>query len=366
MQFINITLKGDIIKVKLIKHFSLSFLILLTLLALSNASFAAVKINEPEGSGFLVDGTEISLPVEFSDGDIYTVKSVTREDSVAMENTFSNNVLTLTSPDQIQPATYTAIFTANNNDVQTTFKLYTTDASSCVANNAANLSILLTPVGAVSSIDAELTKNNLVNASDYTNSNENFSAAYSSGAENEITDSGFSLNIKLSNVPEGHYAIIGFSKAAYLNAKTLKSSELYDKISDILKKQPKAEEGGVTYYLVDDNAFKEMGISVKSVEPDRDLTNSVGAGAYFYEDSIVLIYGAMLADSSTIKEGVYTLSPEGEMLLNDGSHDDYIKASWYLALSDETIGGSSSGCNIMSSLTVFLLLASAALMIKSK
>ena len=352
---------------KLIKHFSLSFLILLTLLALSNASFAAVKINEPEGSGFLVEGTEISLPVEFSDGDSYTVKSVTREDSVAVDFSFSSNVLTIKNIDvKTLPTTYTAIFTANNNDVQTTFKLYTTDASSCVANNAANLSILLTPVGAVSSIDAELTKNNLVNASDYTNPSENFSAAYSSGAENEITGSGFSLNVKLSNVPEGHYAIIGFSKAAYLNAKTLKSSELYDKISDILKKQPKAEEGGVTYYLVDDNAFKEMGISVKSVEPARDLTNSVGAGAYFYEDSIVLIYGAMLADSSTIKEGVYTLSPEGEMLLNDGSHDGYIKASWYLALSDETIGGSSSGCNIMSSLTVFLLLASAALMIKSK
>ena len=349
------------------------FLVLLAALAfsISSTAFAAsVKINEPQsGLGFLAMGEEISLPVEFSgvaNGVNYTAKSVTNSSGTAINFKFSNSVLTLTNAEQIQPDTYTAVFGADTaEDIKANFKLYTTDVSSYVANNAAELEILTTPVGAVSSIDAELKANNLVNAIDYTTASENSSSAYSSGASNEIKDSGFSLSVKLSNVPENKFAIIGFSKAAYLNAETLGSSEAYEKISEILTKQPSAEEGGVTYYLVDSAAFKEMGISVRSSNPDRDLTDSVGAGAIFAENSIVLIYGAMLADSNTIKEGVYTLSPEGESLLNDGANDGEIKASWYLTLADGTVGGSGGGCNVMNFSGAALLFAAILKIIRS-
>ncbi|MBR2208450.1 MAG: hypothetical protein IJ859_06535 [Synergistaceae bacterium] len=350
------------------------FLVLLAVLAFSISSTAfgaSVTVSEPQSSGFLVTGSSISLPVEFSgvaNGVNYTAKSVTDSSGTAINFKFSDSVLTLTNSEKMSKTTdtYTAVFGADTaEDIQATFKLYTTDASSYVANNAAGLEILTTPVGAVSSIDAELKANNLVNAIDYTTSSENSSASYSSGASNEIKDSGFSLSVKLSNVPENKFAIIGFSKAAYLNAETLGSSEAYEKISEILKKQPTAEEGGVTFYLLDSAAFKEMGISVRSSNPDRDLTDSVGAGAIFAENSIALIYGAMLADSSTIEEGTYTLSPEGENLLNDGANDDEIKASWYLTLSDGIVGGSGGGCNVMNFSGAALLFAAILKIIRS-
>ena len=320
---------------------------------------ASATVKEPtNGSGFLTTGGIISFDVEFSGlpaGTTYNVKSVTkpgarRHSTIAMEYKYVDGVLTLTSPDQIAPVTYTVIFEDSADkyvDLKTTFTLYSTVANSLIMSdedNKAELSFLLTPVGAVSSIDAVLESKNFVNASSYTTSSDNSSEIYTAGVANEIKNSGFKLNVKLSDVPSGKTAILGFSKQAVLTAETLGSEARYNTVSTLIKTLDSVEEGGVTYYLVDSEGFKKLGISVMAADPSRDLTNFASAGAAFINDVLYLTYGAMLADSNSIEEGVYTLSPEGEMLLNDGVADGYIKAAWYLTVAD-TASNNGSGTN---------------------
>ena len=353
------------------------------------AEVPTVKAVEPE-SGFIVSGNNIEIKMSFNNvpgGVSYTIDTVQKGGgrkavtlSADTHYTYSNNVLTLKEPEaDFYRVNFNSSNAATAPNLRAAFYLYTVNVTDIIENSSTNnLMFRITPEGAYAKTDDVLEKNNWVNATDYTTSSDNYSGTYTAGVENEIKGSGFSFDITLKGVPEGKTAILGFAGTATLTAENLGSADLYSKIADRIKKNSSTEEDGVLYYSVDETTFKDIGISVKSVSPDRDLTSKVSAGAMFLEasdasaasdESVTLIYGSMLADSNSETETTYPLSNEGdgEMLLNDGAADGHIKASWYLSYTanekESTPGGSSGGCNSFTSLS---LLGAATLMKKRK
>ncbi len=325
---------------------------------------ATATVKEPQ-DGFLLTGKDLSFDISFDNlpsgvaynklSTVYIGSGRTRT-VITTSCDYSGSVLTLKTP--TTPGDYTVVFATESGyvDIKTTFTLYTTDAADKVISSDKNaagfdfstyrgLQFMITPKGALSRTDKALEENNWVNATDYANVNESTSAFYTSGT-NEIQNSGFTFDIPLSNVPSGKTAVLGFSMTAPITAATLGSQDLYDKIASTVKTFESVEEGGITYYKIDADGFKELGISVKSNSPERDLTDKASAGAFFVDDvTLCLTYGAMLADSSTETEKVYDLSPEGEMLINDGTADGHIKATWYLATASTTANNNNNEDN---------------------
>ena len=318
-----------------------------------------VKAAEPETGFLIAENLEIKMSFDnVPSGINYSVatvqegggrSAVTLSADTNYTYDSSTKILTLKAP---KATFYRVTFNSSNADaapnIRAGFYLYTVDVTNDVMteeNNAAGLMFRITPEGAFSKTDALLKEKNWVNATDYTDKSVNTSAAYTEG-ENEITGSGFTFDVTLKDVPEGKTAILGFGGMATLTASSLGSADVYNKVATRIKANDYAEEDGQIWYGVDETTFKELGISVKSVNPSRDLTPTISAGACFADDAtIILAYGAMLADSASETEGTYQLSNEGagEILLNDGAADGHIKATWYLAISATAASNGSNG-----------------------
>ena len=321
---------------------------------LKNWTDATVKATEP-AMGFLVPLASLDLVFTGVPSDANYTLSMFQSGSGRNRSTisadlytFANN--TLTMKDGFNTGAYRVVFADSNDkyvDLATSFTIYTTDANSLImpdANNAAELDFLLTPRGAMASIDAELDKNKFVNASSYTTSSDNYSAAFTNAA-NIITGSGFSFDIALKNVSSDYSAIVGFEKTFRLTTANCGSD--FAAILAEMKKFPVFSYGGVNYVMIEDTSkFKDMGLKVMSLNLDgtsRDITSDFSVGAIIESDtSIAIIYGGMMADSATLSEGEYLLSPEGEKLFRDGVKDDHITATWFFVKTSTSSGGGGS------------------------
>ena len=312
---------------------------------------ATVKATEPE-TGFLVPLASLDFAFTGVPSDAnYTLSNFqsgsgrNRSTISADLYTFANN--TLSMKDGFNTGAYRVVFADSNNkyvDLAASFTIYTTDASSLImpdANNAAELGFLLTPRGAMAAIDKALDDNKLVNASSYTTSSDNYSAAFTNAA-NIITGSGFSFDIALKNVSSDYSAIVGFQKTFRLTPANCGSD--FAAILAEMKKFPVFSYGGVNYVIIEDTSkLKDMGLKVMSLNLDgtsRDITSDFSVGAIIESDtSIAIIYGGMMADSATLSEGEYLLSPEGEKLFRDGVKDDHITATWFFVKTSTSSGG---------------------------
>ncbi len=314
---------------------------------------ATVKAEEPDG-GFIAPAESPKLKMIFTNAPaVYAIKSVYmgsgRNRTNITDYTYADGVLTLNGT--VMPGSYTALFeTTDYTDISASFTFYSTDANSSIisGDNLGDVNFLLTPKGAVSSVDAELERGNFLNASDYTSPDLNRSVPLS-GMKNQVEGSGFSFDIKLNNLPSGKTAVVGFGKIFYLTPSNC--GEKYSQIYSSISKLPTYPSG---YKSVDGDMFRSMGLRAMSVQNGKtvDVTSYVGAGAMISDDEHIMIYyGVMLADANTgeIREGdTYAFSPEGETLVSDGSRDGHLIAAWYFELLSSSlssaISSSSGGC----------------------
>ena len=309
---------------------------------------ASVSYAYPEGYHGILAGTGDPITITFSNlpsGVTYDIDSVTPSirhaaalDSELYE--YSNGELTFSQT--LGAGRYKAVFsTERHSDLAATVEVFTTDATSLIVSNdknGAGLNFLLTPKGYIDAVDDELDSNKFVNASDYTTLAENSTTEYTSG-RNEIAGSGFTFDIVLDGVSDDYTGIVGFGKIVVMNSTTLGS--LYDSVYTAVNSIPVGESGWRE--IPKFSALNSAGLKVVQVFPDgtsRDISNLTGTGAMIDSDgSIMFFYGIMAADSSTITEGEYTLSPEGETLINDGLRDGHISTTIYI---EGTQSGSST------------------------
>ena len=309
---------------------------------------ASVSYAYPEGYHGILAGTGDPVTITFSNlpsGAAYDIDSVTPSirhaaalDSALYE--YSDGELTFSQT--VGAGKYKAVFsTERYSDLAATVELFTTDATSLIVSadkNAAGLNFLLTPKGYIDAVDEVLDSNKFVNASDYTTIAENSTTEYTSG-RNEIAGSGFTFDIVLEGVSSDYTGIVGFGKIVVMDSTTLGS--LYDSVYTAVNSIPVGESGWRE--IPKFSALNSVGLKVVQVLPDgtsRDISGLTGTGAMIDSDgSIMFFYGVMAADSSTVTEGEYPLSPEGETLINDGLRDGHISTTIYI---EGTQSGSST------------------------
>ena len=296
---------------------------------------ATVKAVEPEG-GWLTPKTNPAISFEFSDvpddagyqiSTVYTRSGRTR---TTVEYTYSGGVLTLSGDAELK--TYTAIFSSDKYvDIGASFTFYTTDATSLIVsgdNNKGGLNFLLTPRGAMQSIDNELDAHKFVNASDYTTLSANTTAEYSGGNGN-VLGSGFTFDVAVNGVSSDYSAIVGFGKMFTMTSADIGSN--YQRVYDAINAIPVGSSGFREIPAM--SSLSNTGLRVIQVMPNgtaRDISGFTGAGALIDDGKITLFYGVMAADSVNVAEGEYLLSPEGETLINDGARDGHIKITMYI------------------------------------
>lgn len=324
---------------------------------------ASATVTEPS-DGWLESMGNVSIPLTLrgtpSDAS-YRLSAVAlvegRNETTIDSSRYEYNNGVLTFKGGVAAGSYKATFTdAHYVDVTINFSFHSTDATSKIispdTNNAGHVNFLLTPQGAVSSVDAFVSSSSFVNADTYTSPDKNFSATYSSGA-NIVTGSGFSFDIVLDGVPADKSAVVGVGKQFYLTPDNC--GELYPDIYSAINALPVGESG---YREISDGSFfKSVRLQVISVYGEnivRDITEYIGAGAMISDDrNILIFYGAMLADrdiTNNDEGNEYLFSPEGETLISDGIKDNHLKATWYFETLPVdnvvgAIGSSSSGCN---------------------
>ena len=220
-------------------------------------------------------------------------------------------------------------------DISAVIKVYTTlvtDKIVSSANNPAGLMFLLTPKGVCDSTDAVLDAQNFVNATEYTVSADNSTSIYTDG-KNQIEGSGFSLNVKLKNVPEGKMAILGFSKNLEITPAKIGSAE-FSSMSQKILALPDVAYG---WRVPTAEQLKDIGLTVTAVYPDgvsRDVTGYISSGLFPTDESITFSFGTVLIDRAFTpsEEGkVYLLSEEGEGTMSDGAYDGNITATWFVS-----------------------------------
>ena len=255
---------------------------------------------------------------------------------------YANGVILLTLRGDIASATHTyRVYLSDEKyvDIMAEFKTFTTDATSLIisGDNLGGLNFLITPEGAVESVDAELVRGNFVNASDFTSPDLNHSVPLS-GMRHQVEGSGFSFDITLNNLPSGKTAVVGFGKIFYLTPENC--GEAYPTIYSAIDELETYPSG---FKAVNGDMFRTMGLRAMSVRGNEsvDLTSYMGAGAMIMtEDSIMIYYGVMVADANTgeINEGgTYAFSPEGETLVSDGIRDGHlIMSMWFEVQEDES------------------------------
>ena len=307
-------------------------------------NFTGTKASAKEpADGWLEAMGDVSIPLALtgtpSDA-AYTVSAVAavegRKETAIDAGRYEYKDGVLTFKGGITAGNYKVTFSDSKYaDIAGTFTIYTTDATGKIispdANNAGGVQFLLTPAGAVSSVDKFMASSDFVAADAYTSPDKNFSAEYNpSGA---VTGSGFSFDIVLNGVPSGKTAVVGVGKMFYFTPDNCGTnfSAILSKISNDV---PVGESG--YHEISDGKTFRDMGLRVVSVYGNglsRDVTEYVGAGAMISDDkNILLFYGIMLADRDITADDEgkeYLFSPEGETLISDGAKDDHLKAAWY-------------------------------------
>ena len=311
-------------------------------------SAASVSYAYPEGYNGILVGTGDPVTITFrncSSDAAYDIDSVTpsiRHAAALDSSLYEYSDRKLTFAPTVVAGRYKAVFsTEKYSDLAATVEVFTTDSTSLIISNDKNgaaLNFLLTPKGYIDAVDVELNKNKFANASDYTTIAENSTAPYTEGS-NEVSGSGFTFDIVLNGVSPDYTGIVGFSKVVNMTSATL-GTALYQKVYTVFNALPKFYE---EWRGPSEEDFRNAGLRIILVQSDgvsRDVTGLAGGGVIINSDgSIMLNYGAMAADSSTITEGTYTLSPEGETLLKDGVRDGRITLTMYI---EGTASGSAS------------------------
>ncbi|MBR1438410.1 MAG: hypothetical protein IJ587_07715, partial [Synergistaceae bacterium] len=262
--------------------------------------------------------------------------------------TFKDGILTISG--DAQEGTYSARFTDEKYmDISAVIKVYTTLVTSKIvssANNPAELTFLLTPKGVCDSTDAVLDAQNFVNATEYTVSADNSTSIYTEG-KNQIEGSGFSLNVKLKDVPEGKMAILGFSKNLEITPAKIGSAE-FSSMSQKILALPDVAYG---WRVPTAEQLKDLGLTVTAVYPDgvsRDVTGYISSGLFPTDESITFSFGTVLIDRAFTpsEEGkVYLLSEEGEGTMSDGAHDGNITATWFVSFTGSQKGNQDTPSN---------------------
>ena len=315
---------------------------------LKDESPAEVSFEYPEGYHGILAGTEDAVTFTFDKlpaNTTYNLDSVTpsiRHAAALSDSMWDYKDDKLTFSPYIDAGKYKAVFTSEKySDLSATVEVFTTDATSLLLSadkNEALLNFLLTPKGYIDDVDAELDENKFVNASDYTNIEDNTTAEYSAGVEG----SGFTFDIAVNGVSDDYTAIVGFGKIFTMNRETLGS--YYDAVFTKINSIPVGESGWKE--IASFSELNSVGLRVIFVTSDgesRDISSLTGTGAMVSGDMIMFFYGVMAADSDSITEGEYTLSPEGETLINDGVRDGHIRVTMYIETYDNNTGGNTSG-----------------------
>ena len=306
---------------------------------LKEESPASVSASYPEGYNALLAEEGNPVTITFTglpEGVTYDIFSVTpsiRHAAALDPENYDYADGKLTFSPLLNAGNYKAVFsTERYSDLAVTVELFTTTATDLIVSsdkNAAGLTFLLTPAGKIDAVDAELAKNKFANASDYTNLDENYTEDYTSGT-NEIAGSGFTFDVVLNGVSDDYTGIVGFGKIFTMTRETLGSN--YDKIFTAINSTPVGESGWIEFPTIAElNSAGLRAVQVMADGTERDISNLAGTGAMINDGAIMLFYGIMAADSSTVTEGEYMLSPEGETLVNDGARDGHIKVTMYLA-----------------------------------
>ena len=234
-----------------------------------------------------------------------------------------------------------------------------------INENPGGVYFLRTPSGISASVDATMKANNFVNVDEYTNSSDNTTALYNDG-DDEIEGTGFTFDIKLSGVPEGKTAVIGYGKPLYLTPDNYGTEGFADMVA-ALRELPDIGGG---YVVPENDMMKDFGILFKAIGLDgkvRDITDYASFGVMVIDDNTIMIfYGNMLADRAvTDNEGEeLMLSFEDgqagtESMLSDGKADGHLAITCYLAKAKASTSrsGGSSGCNFGLSSCAALALA---------
>ena len=291
----------------------------------------------PAGYHASVIGYDMPITITFSglpDGVVYNLASVTP--SIRHAAALSPDLYTYSdgklSINNYTPGIYKALFTTDRySDLAVNPEYITFIANSDLIsddNNKAGISFMLTPQGYVDSVDRELSANKIVNASEYTSIPANKTESYTAGA-NQISGSGFSFDIVVSGVSSDYTAIAGFGYQFIMTRATL--GDIYDKVYSAINAIPVGESGWREIPSL--SALNSAGLRAVQVMPggtSRDISAMTGTGANINGENITLFYGSMTADSNSISEGEYVLSPEGEYLINDGARDGHIRTAIYL------------------------------------
>ncbi|MBR0151150.1 MAG: hypothetical protein IJP89_07295, partial [Synergistaceae bacterium] len=219
--------------------------------------------------------------------------------------TMSGDVLTIFG--DVSEGTYTATFTDETySNITATIRVYTTSATDKIISadkNRAGLTFLLTPAGVNDSTDAVLDAENFANATDYTVIADNMTDNFT-GAANMIADSGFTLEVKLNDVPTGKRGILGFSKNLEITPAKIGDNDFSAMASKILA-LPDVMMG---WRVPTPEQLKDMGLTVTAIYPDgvsRDVTGYISSGLYVGDDAITFSYGTVLIDRE------FTPSEEG-------------------------------------------------------
>ena len=295
---------------------------------LTNAKAAIVEPAE----GWIVPMSSPAFTVEITSADRdanYKASTVYRSyghhNREEFDFTYSDGVLTI-SGDLMTPGAYTVLFDSEKYaSISASFTLYTTEATSLIVSpdkNGAGLDFLLTPRGAMKAVDEELDANKFVNATDYTKIAENSTEVYKDAGID-----GFTVNVGVAGVSEDYTAVLGFSRTAVLTKDTL--ADNYQKIYNAISMTPVM----MGYHIIEPSALNNAGLRAVLLNAEgksRDITEYTSAGAMIDGDTLYLVYGAMAADSASVEEGTYMLSPEGENLINDGVRDGKIAFTFYL------------------------------------
>lgn len=303
-----------------------------------------------DGYHAVMAGENVEIPLAFSNvpsSADYSLSGVTfgtgRGRRAVTGCTISDDDV-LTIAGTVSEGTYTATFsTETYADISATIRVFTADATAKIISadkNAAGLMFLLTPAGVSDATDAVLTAQNFVNATDYTAIADNSTAVFTGGA-NQIADSGFSLDVRLSGVPSGKRGILGFSKGLQITPAKIGANDFSAMSAKILA-LPDVAYG---WRVPTESQLRDMGLIVVGIYPDgvsRDITGYISSGIRADDGAITFTYGTVLIDREFTpgEEGrVYALSEEGEGTMSDGAFDGRLSATWYV----RTPGGASGG-----------------------
>jgi hypothetical protein len=189
------------------------------------------------------------------------------------------------------------------------------------------------------------------------------SKLFTDGANQLSSESGFTFIIQTTGATDGKTAILGLNANFPFTPENL-GQEKYNLMRAKVEAEPDYEG-----WVEANSLLADLGLSVNCRYPDgkeRDITSLITA---FINQDMLFSYGAVIVDRAvTDKEGqLLYLSDEEEALLSDGKADNVITGTWWIADNERDGGesGGSSGCSTGAPGALAVLIAAAAIAIKS-